>query len=282
MDSPEPISRRLLSALLPSVAVFREDVRQSLRHWATVSWLVLSLGLTLVWLVSVPAPTPSIAAHRWEDDARPVSHRMVEDDEPAPLGPTAARAAAKLLRAHLLLWATFVVALGATAIAGEAEIAGDAILSRGIGRWQYFLAKMGARVAIVLTVFFVASALSLALVAFRMPNDLTIGGSWQALKSVGSMLAIVTVLSVACGSWFSQPLLAVAVTWMGIYGLAISSGLLGNPSWAPTALADRLLPLLQGQAIASSLVGPPPMVVAITCATGLLISIIAYSRRDLA
>ena len=98
MDSPAPISQRLASRLLPFCAVFVEDLRQTVRHWAFIAWGVLGFALTTAWVVTVhgqaPAPpttrsAPAATAEEGVDAPQPSTDAMWERHQGATGGPDA-------------------------------------------------------------------------------------------------------------------------------------------------------------------------------------------------
>lgn len=248
MDSPVHISASMLSRALPLVAVFLDDLRQTLRHWAFIAWAVLGLLATLIWFAS-PEPTPvSPVAAPLPPLTAPGEPPPTEASPPAgtTVMPSAAQFGAKLLRCHLLIWATFVIALGASSIASEADIAPDAILCRGVSRWQYFLGKWLARVLVVVVLFVALTMPAIALSSLRLANDLSLGGVTRAVRDMALLLAALAALGVAASIWFKNPLVCVAVVWMCLYGAGIVFAILEIRDLSPLVLIERSLQLMRG------------------------------------
>jgi hypothetical protein len=314
VDSPAPISQRLASRLLPFCAVFAEDLRQAVRHWAFISWGVLGFALTTAWVVTVhgqsPAPPPTApAAHVAEEaaeNAAPAStDAMWERHQGATGGPespfadpalpaapqaasvvgskwTAAKLVGKLLALNIIVWASFVIAIGATAVSAEADVASDSILCRGVSRWQYYLAKCCARVLAVIGLFLLLTIPSAILIAYRLPNDLSFGGTWLAVKTVAYVLAGLTVLSFAGGVWFQNPMIGVAVVWMGLYGVGLVAAILEIRDLSPGVFAEKIPAMLVSapSAAAASSQHVLPTVLATAAFFATAVSITYYSTRD--
>ena len=193
--------------------------------------------------------------------------------------PSAAVFAGRVMRYHLLLWASFVIALGASAIASEADIAPEAILCRGISRWQYYLGKCSARTLMVVGLYLLLSALAVGLGALRLHNDMSWAGLVQTLKLGALTLAALAALSVAGSVWFRSPLIAFAVVWMCLYGVGIVTAILEIPSLSPITLADRFPLLLQ----ASESALPPHHLLPVLGIAAILataVSLVSFCTKD--
>lgn len=280
MDSPARTSRTLLSFLLPLAAVYQEDLRQSVRHWAFIAWAVVGTMLTVIWFAAPreqapPKPQPIVG------QVQVASMQSVAPTPPAPapaVVPTASQLAAKLLRVHLLLWASFVIALGATAISGDADSAPESILCRGVGRWQYFLGKSAARITAVVALLVVLTLPAIVVGALRMPNDLTAGGVMRGIWTVALTLGALTALSVAGSSWFKNPLVGTALVWMTLYGAGIVAAVLEVTPVSPLVLVETLPDLLRGSE--PMLHAQLPVFLTSAALAATLVSMTAYSFRD--
>jgi hypothetical protein len=213
-------------------AVVAEDLRQALRHWALVAWLVLSVVLAAVWLA---APMQGGSAG---DAARTVA-----------TAPTASAFAGRVLRWHLVWAASLAIAWAASGLPTEAGVAGEAVLSRGISRRQYFLGKAAARMAAVAAVAVLAAGPVIGLAGLRFTNDLTLVGVAQGLLSTAGVLALVAAFAYAGGVWFKTALAAAAVMWMAVYGAGIAAAILELPAYSPLVFADQMVAVLQGATV---------------------------------
>ncbi|MGL5096312.1 MAG: hypothetical protein ACRDD1_12025, partial [Planctomycetia bacterium] len=181
MESLASSEPTLPSRWLPFAAVFVDDVRQAARHWAVWTWIVFSSTLTLGWLIAAAGNAPALGAATATDreasrfmafssPADPQAPREFPTESYTPLAGriTAAQFGAKVMGAHLLLWSTFIIILGATSLSSEAEIAPETVFCRGVGRIEYFVAKLTARCFVVATLFLVLTLPPMALAEFRL------------------------------------------------------------------------------------------------------------------
>lgn len=415
MDSPERTSLSLASRLLPVLAVFKEDLRQSLRHWALLSWAVVGLVVTIVWFVvgdrpvinlrtanasepgrlpvarltqvaadlagrdaaaaakrvavpagetaeivlaqynpgvngrgnqawqpvpaaqtpaysqgyqypsgypapnpnaippataapaaatAAPAPTYDTNQYQYPASSYPAQPNPYPYPQTAALGrtgqydgsstsgyralggipgslsgPSAADFVATLLRVQWFLCASFVIALGTSAIAGEAGIAADAILCRGVSRWEYFVGKLAARSAAVFAVYLALTIPAIALCLIRLYNDLSFVGLLQTLGLVAGLLASITALSVAASAWSSSSLVVFGVVWVATYGIGIALAVMQVPTLNPIELTDAFPDLLRGQ---QPYLAPHrlPGYLALTAVAITAASLVGFSRKD--
>src|SRR5436190_122376 len=130
MDAPAGTTQPRYIRLLPYWAVLQTDVRQTLRGWVWRTWVLAALAAAVGYLLY------RLGIHR--------EAGMVQK--------------ASLLVGDLLRWTLvgstlLVVVLTVGSIAAERGTLADSILSRGISRYQYFLAKLHARLGCVLLTF---------------------------------------------------------------------------------------------------------------------------------
>lgn len=233
MDSPARTNPTLLDRLLPMSAIFLDDIRQTVRHWAFITWGVLAVLAALIWFVSSHSSSEVAAGGEVREAVRTV---------------TAAELSARVLGAHVLLWASFAIALGSSSIAAESDIAADAILCRGISRWQYYVSKCGSRVLMVAALFCLLTLPTLGLAALRLTNDLTLNTTMRAMGLSLAYLTSLTTIGVAISVWFYTPLVSVVVAWMALYGLGIVIAVLELGDLSPVGFSSRLPELLRGNA----------------------------------
>jgi hypothetical protein len=271
---------KLPNRFLPLWGVILDDWRQGVRHWAIAWWGILSLMLGVVWFIESPSapPAPSSVAAAGEGG----DQYLVQSgtDELANVqGPRASTMAAKTLRLHLLVWATLVIALAGSSIAAESEIVGDSILSRGVSRWQYYLGKVIGRVSLTVAAFIVFTLPLIILSLLKCHNDLSLAGLWGAMVQGSLLLAGVAAISVSASAWFRNPLLAVAVSWMVVYGFAIVVSIMQIDSVSPLRFIESVMAMPRRPDVvmtATSLLS--------TLGLGVLganlVSLVGYSRRD--
>lgn len=316
MDSLGHVKPSMLSRTLPLTAVFLDDLRQCVRHWALISWAAIAIALTTLWFVGVGgrstgegsavdkamdprhsvengaavsissyerdgyngqrgdaananyvqqpqvAPTgspnwqPAGTNGRLPDSTGYVQPQPTQTATRAPLywqsmrpnlrALTAAEFGGWIIRWNLLVFGTLAIALGATAISAEQELLADAILCRGVGRFQYFAGKCAARALAAATLFALLALPTLGVASLRMYNDLSLKGSFIAVGAGSSVMAAITALAVAGGAWFRHAIIAVAVMWMGVYGAGVLIAILDLGDLSVFTFCDRCTYLLRG------------------------------------
>lgn len=167
--------------------------------------------------------------------------------EPFGEGQAASAAAwsGRLLRVQFLLAISFIIALGASSICGESEVAADAILCRGVSRWQYFFGKMLSRTIVVGFLFGLLATVILATGMVRFHNDVTLWGAGKAVGLAVSALVALLVCCMAASVWFQNPLVAVLVSWISVVGAGAVVVILEINNFSPMAFADQLTPMLR-------------------------------------
>jgi hypothetical protein len=273
-----------LDRLLPAWAVYTEDLRQGVRHWAFLTWIALGLALGGFWLFgdgtfgggTATSFKPGIGSIPDPSDGIPVLPAVPNHAG----GASASLFAGRYTRLHLLVMLTLIVAIGATAISGELDSLDEAVLCRGIARWQYFVAKAMARTTITLGLFFALAAAGTAVAALRWHHDLTWDGSLAAIWRLTLLFGSIAVLSTAGGSWFKNPLLALASVWMLICGTGIVITILDLAGLAPFTFTDQLPALIRGDLKTADTSSLPVFAVILAGLTG-LVSLVSFNRRDL-
>src|SRR3984893_14650788 len=138
MDVPVAPKVVKTNRFLPYWAVFQADLRQTLSSWIYRVWVLVSLGAAVGYLL-------------YRFGAKQVGGFV----QPAP----------EMISDRMNVWAlgsvTLVIVLTAGAICSERGTMADSILSRGISRYQYFLGKWHARLAVVLGTFLVIALLAM-------------------------------------------------------------------------------------------------------------------------
>jgi ABC-2 type transport system permease protein len=209
---------------LPYWAVLQTDIRQTLRSWVYRLWLLVSAGAAAGYLLY------RIGLYREAGIVQSAGH-LVSD---------------------VLRWALFgsgalVVVLTVGAIASERGTLADSVLSRGISRYQYFLAKWHARLAVVLGTFLLLGGAVLGCSQCLLHDDLSLKGSLLALVAVGAVLAAVVSGGVSVGALTGSSLLGVALLWGLLYGGGLVLSLLPPDFPSPDRFLARLPHVLRGQ-----------------------------------
>src|SRR5262245_30432770 len=214
MDTPAATSAPRYIRLLPYWAVLQTDVRQTLRGWVWRTWVFASLAAAVCFLLY------RLGVHR--------EAGIVQQ--------------ASLLVGDLLRWTMvgsmlLVVVLTVGGISAERGTLADSVLSRGISRYQYFLAKLHSRLACVLLTFTLLTTGVLIASHFLVNEDLSLAGSLVALAALATLLMVVATVGVSVGALSHNPVFGIAVLWLILCGAAFVLSLL--PSGLPTP--DRIL-----------------------------------------
>jgi ABC-2 type transport system permease protein len=253
---PRP-SVRLPSRWLPYFAVLKTDLNQTLQGWLFRGCLFVALVLSVGHLVH------RATMHHQMGIVQPVSVMVAE-----------------LLQYIVLVGSTLVIVLSIGAICGERDTLADTVLSRGVSRWQYFLAKWHARLTAVIGSFALLAGLIILAAIFVLQSDVSLVGCGLALGVVATLLAIVVSCGVAVSGMVDSSLLGIAILWIGLYALGAALLLIPLPMLDYGKMLKNLPILLRGQV--------EPMMVLKLMAVGGGVALLAaiagmfgFSRRDL-
>ena len=122
----------------------------------------------------------------------------------------------------------------------------DSILSRGISRRQYFLAKLHSRLFSVLVTFLVMTAMVLTVSHFLLHEDLTLNGSIMSLATLGSLMTLIITSGVTVGALTSTTVFGVSVVWLGLYTAGFGLSMLPAGYPAPDRVLAKLPQILRG------------------------------------
>src|SRR6266540_2113157 len=175
MDAQPAVVTVKFNKFLPYWAVLQTDLRQTFHSWVYRLWVfmaVLAAGGLLLYRVGV--------------------HKE------AGMFQSAAVQCGDLFRILVLGSLALIVVLAVSAVGAEKGTVADSVLSRGISRHQYFLAKWHARLAVVVSTFAVLAVAILAASYFLFKSD-----AESDLSILGGLMAILTVCAVlvAIVSW---------------------------------------------------------------------------------
>jgi ABC-type transport system involved in multi-copper enzyme maturation permease subunit len=221
MDAPTaPVK---INRWLPYWAVLQADVRQTLRSWVYRTWVLVSVLVTVGYLLY----------------RRGVAH------EAGIIQP------ASLLISDLLRWTVFgsvtlIIVLTAGSISSERGSMADSVLSRGISRYQYFLGKWHARLVAVLGTFLLLGTGALVGSFFLLHEDLSLAGSAVALLTVAALLAAVISCGVTVSAMSNSTVVGIAVLWLALYGAGFALMLLPENVPSPDRVLNRLPYVLRG------------------------------------
>lgn len=155
-------------------------------------------------------------------------------------------ALAVLLGTFPLLWSTIIIVFTAGAVSSESGVVADSILSKAIRRRDYILAKLLARLAVVLGMFALATVPSSLVIIQNAQGDMdTLGFAW-AYVMMALMLILITSLAVTFSTLFDRTLVAVMVVWGLWYVAGNLTALFGLDFLSPTAITNNLPALIEG------------------------------------
>jgi len=253
-DKKKPVA---INRMLPYWAVFQYDVHQTLRSW-----------VYRVWVLAVFLAAVGFLLYRFglTQEGGVVQH--------------ASQLFSTLLQGTVLGSVAFVVVLTAGCISSERGTLADSVLSRGISRYQYFLGKWHARLAVVLGTYFVLSFAALAASLVLVHEDVTADGGLVALATIGVLLAAVVTAGVAVSAVSNNTLLAVAGLWVVLYGGGFAlKWLPASVATSPERVLSRLPNILCGYYDLDGLTGLMGWSAAFSLAAA-LVGMICFSRRD--
>jgi hypothetical protein len=93
----------------------------------------------------------------------------------------------------------------------------DSVLSRGISRRQYFLAKLHSRLFSVLSTFLAITSLVLTVSHYLLHEDLTLDGSAIGMATLASLMILIVTCGVTVGALVNTTVFGVSVVWLGLY-----------------------------------------------------------------
>jgi ABC-type transport system involved in multi-copper enzyme maturation permease subunit len=261
MDAAPAIPFRF-NRVLPYWAVLQTDLGQTLRSWVYRLWLIM-MGLAAVGYVLYKLGAANAGEYQ--------SVAVQTDD---------------LLRALAIGSLSLISLLAVSSISSERGTIADSVLSRGISRHQYFLAKWHARLVVVLATFVsVATAVLLAYsVLFTAATNgsgvnLTFWGGVYGIVMLAAVLAVVVSWGVAIGAMSSGTVLGITVFWIVIFGGMVALSRL--PSDYPNLkwLMDGLRNVLRG-GIPTADVTQFVLAAAVLATSGAAVGLAVFARRD--
>jgi hypothetical protein len=223
MDAPATIPMPRYIPWLPYWAVLQTDLRQTVRGWVWRTWVLASLLAALGYLLY------RLGIYR---EAGIVQH--------------ASNVTGDLMRWPLMGTILLVVVLAVSAMTAERGTLADSVLSRGISRRQYFMAKLHSRLFSVLGTFLVMTSLVLVASHFLLHEDLEMNGCVIGLLSLGSLMALVVTCGVTAGALVSTTVFGVSVVWLGLYAVGFGLTLLPTGYPTPDRLLTKLPQILRG------------------------------------
>jgi hypothetical protein len=241
---------------LPYWAVLQTDLRQTVRSWVYRLWVLLVLAAAAGSVVY------KVGAQR---EAGIVQAASVQTGD--------------LLRGLVAVSLALVALLAVSGVSSERATVADAILSRGISRHQYFLAKLHARSAAVLGTFAALATVVLLAHHFLFDSDLSLAGGFAAVVMVAAVLVVVVSWGVTIGALSNGTVIGITLFWLALYGGIFLLSLLPEPYPTPDRVLGRLKFVLRGQydpAVVTQMVAASAVLSGLAAAVGL----VGFSRRD--
>jgi hypothetical protein len=260
MEAQPPVVTVRFNKFLPYWAVLQTDLRQTLRGWVYRLWVlttVVAAGGFLLYRVGL--------------------HRE------AGMFQSAATQSGDLFRILVVGSLALVVVLAVSAVGSERGTVADSVLSRGISRHQYFLAKWHARLVVVLLTFAALSAAVLGASYFLFKSDantdLSLVGGLAAVLAVCAVLLVIVSWGVTIGALTNGTVLGITVFWLVLYGVGFLLTFLPEPWPSPDRELGRLKFVLRGE------FNPDVLTDLVMASVGLsalaaVVGLVGFSRRD--
>jgi hypothetical protein len=260
MDAAPAVVTLRFNKFLPYWAVLQTDIRQTIRSWVYRLWVIMTIlaaGGFLLYRVGL--------------------HRE------AGIIQSAATQCGDLFRMMVVGSLALVVVLAVSAISAEKGTVADSVLSRGISRYQYFLAKWHARLVVVTLTFSMLGTLVLLSGFFLFKadaeSDLSLLGGLAAVVGITAVLAVIVTWGVVIGAMTNGTVLGITIFWLVLYGAGFLLSLLPEPWPSPDRELSRLKFVLRGQ-FNEALLGNLLLVSLILCLVASLVGLIGFNRRD--
>ncbi len=260
MDASPPVVTVRFNKFLPYWAVFQTDLRQTMRSWVYRLWVlmtVLAVAGLLLYRVGLY--------------------------KEAGIFQSAAAQSGDLFRIMVVGSLALVVVLAVSAISSERGTVADSVLSRGISRHQYFLAKFHARLVIVTATFATLAGVVLLASYFLFKDDsqsdLSLSGGLAAVVMVCAVLAVIVSWGVTIGALTNGTVLGITVFWLVLYGSGFLLSLLPEPWPSPDRQLGRLKFVLQGH-YDTAMLTRLLLVSAVLCLAAAVVGLVGFSKRD--
>jgi hypothetical protein len=260
MDAQPPVVTLRFNRFLPYWAVLQTDLRQTVRSWVYRLWVlmtVLAAGGFLLYRVGL--------------------------HQEAGMLQSAAAQSGDLFRIMIIGSLALVVVLAVSAVGAEKGSVADSVLSRGISRHQYFLAKWHARLVVVGVTFAVLAAgvLLASHYLFRSDAeaDLSLAGGLAAVVAVVAVLAVIVSWGVTIGALANGTMIGITLFWLVLYGAGFLLSLLPEPWPSPDRELGRLKFVLRGQ-YNPSLLTDLVLGSAVLCGLAAVVGAVGFNRRD--
>ncbi|HEY2787331.1 MAG TPA: ABC transporter permease [Fimbriiglobus sp.] len=227
MDPLTLPSTTKINRLLPYWAVLQTDFRQTLRSWVYRLWVLLMVVAAGGYLLY------EFGARNESGIFRNGSVQLKDVFRSVALGSLA-----------------LVAVLAVGSISSERTTVADAVLSRGISRYQYFLAKWHSRTTSIVCTFclFAGIVVTVQMLLFGRTHDesdVTVRGAVIATLAIGAGLAVLVSLGVSLGALTNGTVMGITAFWLLLYGGMLVLSLLPEPYPSPGRVLERLQIILR-------------------------------------
>jgi len=260
MDAQPAVVTVRFNKFLPYWAVLQTDLRQTFHSWVYRLWVFAVVVAAAGFLLY------RVGLHR-----------------EAGIFQSAAGQCGDLFRIVVVGSLALVVVLAVSAVGAERGTVADSVLSRGISRHQYFLAKWHARLVVVVATFaaLAAGVLVASYVLFQSDaeSDLSLVGGLAAVVAVCAVLTAIVSWGVTIGALANGTVLGITVFWLVLYGAGFLMTLLPESYPSPDRELARLKFVLMGQfnaGLLANLVAGSLGLSGLAAAVGLL----GFAKRD--
>jgi hypothetical protein len=256
MDAATVTPPLRFNRFLPYWAVLQTDLKQTTKSWVYRLWVLMTIvaaGGSMLYKIGI--------------------HRE------AGLVQTASVQSGDLLRGLVVASLGLIALLAVSSVSSERATVADAVLSRGISRHQYFLAKWHSRLVVVVVTFAVLSSIVLAAHHFLFDPDLSLLGGIVAMVMIAAVLVVVVSWGVTIGALSNGTVIGITLFWLLIYGGIILLSFLPDPYPTPEKLLGRLKYILRGQYDAD-LVTELAITAGVLSGLAAIVGLIGFSRKD--
>jgi ABC-2 type transport system permease protein len=263
MDQPSATTAIRYSRFLPYWAVLQTDLRQTARSWVYRMWVLLLVVAAGGYVLF------KLGAAKKAGEFQPASVQTGD-----------------LLRALVIGSLSLVSLIAVSSIGGERGSIADSILSRGISRHQYFLAKWHARLGVTVGTFVALAATVLATYAVVFTESLTGGGTNLTLLGgllgvlvLAAGLAVVVSWGVTIGALSNGTVTGITLFWVVLFGGLLVLSQLPNTYPTPERMLDELKRILAGTADITVVKEFVLVSLGLSFAAA-MVGLIGFSRRD--
>lgn len=254
MDAPAPTIR--FNRLLPYWAVLQTDLRQTLRSWVFRLWVILTV------VAAAGYGLYKVGVHR-----------------EAGIVQSASMQTGDLMRGVAAASLALIALLAVSAVSMERNTVADAVLSRGISRHQYFLAKWHARSVVVVVTLALLSLGVLTGYHYLLDPDVTWRGGVAATILAAAVLVAVVAWGVTVGALASGTVIGITVFWLVLYGVIVLCSFLPDPFPSPSFVIAKMRGVLKGHFEEMEVAKVAGGFVALGV-VGAVVGLVGFARKD--